>query len=88
MGSYIIAQDFKGVILLNGSDRTRAGKNLIDMQDPNGKYFVKEMINVAKTKGSGAVECVYSNTTTKSFQPKIYYMHAMEDDLIACGVYK
>ncbi len=46
------------------------------------------MINVAKTKGSGAVECVYSNTTTKSFQPKIYYMHAMEDDLIACGVYK
>ncbi|HVN95951.1 MAG TPA: methyl-accepting chemotaxis protein [Syntrophorhabdaceae bacterium] len=87
-GLYIIAQDFNGTILLNGSDRSRLGKNLIDMQDPNGKYFVRETIHVAKTKGSGMVECVYLNAATKTLHPKVYYVQAMEDYVISCGVYK
>ncbi len=48
---YIIAQDYNGIMLANGGNPKLAGQNHLDVKDPNGKFFVKEMISVAKSKG-------------------------------------
>ena len=37
------------------------GKNVIESKDSNGKVVVKELIEVAKTKGEGWVEYMYPN---------------------------
>lgn len=87
-GLYIIAQDFNGTLLLNGSDRSRVGMNLIDTKDPNGVYFVKEQIKLAKAKGGGTFECAHLNFTTKLIQQKVYYLQKIDDYFISCGVYK
>jgi methyl-accepting chemotaxis protein len=87
-GLYIIAQDFNGTLILNGADRSRIGMNLIGTKDPNGAYFVKEMINLAKTKGGGAYECAHLNFTTQLIQQKVYHLQRIDDYFIACGVYK
>jgi len=87
-GLYIIAQDLNGTLLLNGSDRSRVGMNLIDTKDPNGVYFVKEQIKLAKAKGGGTFECAHMNFTTKLIQQKVYYLQKIDDYFISCGVYK
>jgi len=87
-GLYIIAQDFNGTLLLNGADRSRVGMNLIDSKDPNGVYFVKEMINLAKTKGGGEYVCAHLNFTTKLIQQKVYYVQRIDNYYLSCGVYK
>lgn len=87
-GLYIIAQDFNGTLLLNGADHSRVGTNLINAKDPNGTYFVKDMIDLAKTKGGGEYECAHLNFTTNLIQQKLYYIHRIDNFYISCGVYK
>ena len=87
-GLYIIAQDFNGTLILNGADRSRIGMNLIESKDGKGTYFVRDMINLAKTKGGGVYECAHLNFTTQLIQQKIYYIQRIDDYYISCGVYK
>ena len=63
--------------------------NLMESKDPNGVYFVKEQIKIAKTKGSGDFECAHLNFTTNLIKQKVYYLQKIGDDcFISCGVYK
>jgi cytochrome c len=64
--------------------------NHLDLKDPNGKYFMKDLVELAKTKGSGWVDYVWVNPTTKKIQPKATYAKRIEgmDAFIACGVFK
>ena len=87
-GLYIIAQDFNGTLILNGADRSRIGMNLIESKDGKGTYFVRDMINLAKTKGGGVYECAHLNFTTQLIQQKVYYIQRIDDYYLSCGVYK
>jgi cytochrome c len=51
---------------------------------------MKEMIEVAKTKGSGWVNYSWTNPVTKKVQPKTAWVQRIEgsDWFIGCGVYK
>ncbi len=75
-------------MLLNGADRSRIGMDLINSKDPNGVYFVKDMINLARTKGGGEYECAHMNFTTKLIQQKVYYVQRIDNYYLSCGVYK
>jgi methyl-accepting chemotaxis protein len=87
-GLYIIIQDFNGTLLLSGSDKSKVGANLLEAKDHDGKYFVKEIIKIAKTKGNGTFESNLMNLTTKLVQKKIYYFQKVDDCYVSCGVYK
>jgi cytochrome c len=71
---YIFLYDFDGTALVVGSNTSLIGKNLMGLMstDRNGNkvYQVKELINIAKTKGSGWFEWAWQNPTTKKFGPK------------------
>src|SRR5438309_220261 len=41
---YIVALDMNGVMLADGTKPKLVGKNLLDIKDVNGKYFVREEI--------------------------------------------
>ena len=64
------------------------GKNLLESKDYNGTYFVKEIIDIAKRKGSGTFECTHMNLATKLIQKKVYYFQRIGDCYISCGVYR
>jgi methyl-accepting chemotaxis protein len=87
-GLYIIVQDFSGTLLLGGIDQSMIGKNVLEMKDYDGRYFVKEIIEIAKTKGEGIYESNQRNPTTKVIQKKVYYFQRIDDYYISCGVYK
>ncbi len=87
---YIIAQDYDGVMLANGGNPKLQGQNHLGLKDSSGKAFVKEMIEVSKTKGSGTVEYNWTNPVTKKIQPKVTYLKKVEGGnfYIGCGYFK
>jgi methyl-accepting chemotaxis protein len=44
---YIFVVDFNGITLANGGNAKLAGKNMSGLQDANGKFFIKDMIQLA-----------------------------------------
>lgn len=46
---YLFIDNFEGEILMHPMKPEIVGKNLIDYQDDNGKYVIKELIDAAKT---------------------------------------
>ncbi len=88
---YIAVLAFDGVIMAHGGNPGLVGKSLFDQKDPTtGKYFVKEMIEIAKTKGSGWLEYNWVNPVTKKIQPKKAWIARVEgeDYFVNCGAYK
>jgi signal transduction histidine kinase len=64
------------------------GKELIDMRDTDGKYFVKERVEIAKGKGSGWQDYKFMNPVSKKIEPKSMYLQRYEDVIVGCGIYK
>jgi len=85
---YIYVYDFNGVALAHGNNPKMVGKSLIGLKDNEGKLIIKEMIEVAKTKGSGTVDFKWPNPVTKTVESKAGYVERVDDFLIGSGAYK
>lgn len=87
---YVFVQDFNGVCLANGGNPKFVGLNHMGLKDPDGKYFIKDMVELAKTKGNGWDNYVWVNPETKKVQQKATYVKRIEgmDAFMACGVFK
>ncbi len=84
---YIFAYDFSGNVVAHGANKKLVGKNLFDMQDTDGKYVIRELMEAAK-KGSGWVDYKWSHPQTKKIHPKTAYVLKIDDGLwIGCGAY-
>jgi cytochrome c len=60
------------------------------MKSPDGKFFAREFIQVAKTTGTGWVDYQWVNPQTKKIENKTSYVMRVPgmDVLIGCGIYK
>lgn len=87
---YITVIDFDGKMVAFPMDKTKVGVNRMHLKDPEGKPFIKEMVNVAKTKGSGWVDYKYKHPKTKQTEQKTTYVKRIADTnmFLACGAYK
>ena len=85
---YVFAYDLQGVMLAHPKNPELIGKNLIDVPDNEGKLFRKEIVEKAKTKGSGWVDYVYLNPETNEIEHKTTYIQKVGDIIICCGAYK
>lgn len=85
---YITVYDLKGVCLAHGFNPKMVGKNMIDLKDPDGKAFVKERNEMAKTKDKFWVDYKYVNPLTKQIEQKSQYVEKYGDILVNCGIYK
>jgi signal transduction histidine kinase len=85
---YVFAYDTQGVIVAHPKNPKLIGKNLLEVPDPDGKFFRKEIQEVAKTKGTGWVDYKYTNPENKKVELKTTYLKKVGDLIICCGVYK
>lgn len=85
---YVMVYDFNGVCLAHGAIAKLIGKNLIDAQDVDGKYYVKERVETAKTKDSYWLDYKFSDPVTKSLEPKSTYCERLDQTVVCAGVYK
>ncbi len=85
---YIFAQGFDGVILSHGANQRLIGQNHLELKDSNGKYFVKEMVEVAKGKGNGWIDYSWTHPITKKVAPKTTYIQKVDNYWVGCGFFK
>ena len=85
---YIFVFDMNGKTLAHGTNPKLLDKNLIELKDADGKYFMNEFIEVANTKGKGWIDYKWTNPVTKALEPKSTYIEKAGDVMIGCGIYK
>ncbi|NRR33074.1 cache domain-containing protein [Oxalobacteraceae bacterium] len=85
---YIYVYDLNGVALAHGNNPKMVGKPLIGLKDNEGKAMIKEMVDVANSKGKGWVEFKWPNPVTKTVEAKAGYVEKVDDMLIGSGIYK
>ena len=85
---YVFAYDLNGVMLAHPKNPALIGQNLTNFPDTEGKLFRKEIVEKAKSQGSGWVDYVYLNPETKKQEHKTTYFLKVGDVIIFCGIYK
>ncbi|OPY08389.1 MAG: Methyl-accepting chemotaxis protein 4 [Syntrophaceae bacterium PtaB.Bin038] len=85
---YVFAYDLNAVVIAHPKNPKLIGKNLMDVPDTDGKLFRKEIVQAAKTKGSGWVDYKYLNPETKKVEAKTTYVLKVGDIVLCCGTYK
>jgi len=88
---YVVFIDFNGVVLAHGGSPALTGKSLLESKDPTtGKFFVKEQIDIAKTKGGDWSTYNWMNPTAQKVQPKKSWVQKVEgmDAFVVCGVFQ
>jgi polar amino acid transport system substrate-binding protein len=85
---YIFAYDFNGTLLAHPYLHNLIGRNNLDLVDPNGVHFVKNLIEVAKS-GQGFAYNVYPNPNrSNQTELKLLYVVKVDDNLwIGSGIY-
>jgi len=84
---YVVVYGLDGKVLAHGSNAKLIGKMLIDAQDVDGVYYVKDRVNLAKTKGTFWQDYKFVNPTTKKIQPKQMYCERVGETAVCAGVY-
>ena len=85
---YLVVYSLDGTVKAHGANAKLVGNNLMDMLDIDGKPYIKERIELAKSKGSFWQDYKFTNPTTKKIEPKSMYCEKV-DELVACaGIYK
>jgi len=84
---YITVFDLDGKLLAHGQRTDLIGKVLNDLQDPDGKLFVKERIELARKQPSFWQNYKFMNPATKKIEPKEMYCERLNETAVCGGVY-
>ena len=73
-----------GTVRAHGANPKMIGKNLMEIRDVDGKFFVKERVEMAKKKQPFWQDYKFTNPTSGKIEPKTMYC-VPEDDMVMCG---
>lgn len=85
---YALVLGFDGIALAHAANQKLVGKDMIDVQDVDGKYFAKDMIENGRKQASFWDEYKFSNPTTKMNQVKDMYCERLNETVVCAGVYR
>lgn len=86
---YFFIYDFNGVNVAIGTQEELQGQNLYDYQDSKGNYVIRELINIAKTTGSGYYNYYWHNPISGNEEAKTAFIYKIPgiDYFIGSGIY-
>lgn len=89
--AYLFVDDDKGVSVFNAATPSIEGKNLFDYKDSNGKYFVREFIEITKTRDSAWVDYMWPKPGESAPSKKTAYIKRIRFGkdvfIIGSGIY-
>jgi len=85
---YVFVLNLKGTMLAHGVNEKYIGLDFCDVKDSDGRSFIREIVEVANTKGSGFVDYKWYNPVTKEDMEKHVYFEKVEEVIICSGVFK
>jgi signal transduction histidine kinase len=87
---YVVVYDMKGKVLAHGANEKMIGKDVIELRDSDGKYFVKERVEMMSKgpEAKGWQDYKFMNPTNRQIEPKQMFLQRFEDLIVGCGIYK
>lgn len=85
---YVYALNTTGVMLASGgSSSALIDRIVLGLSDVDGKLIFKEILDTARSKGSGSVEYRWLNRVDRKVERKVTYFKKVGDVIIAVGYY-
>lgn len=85
---YVFGYDTNGYVIAHPMNQKLIGKNLLDVPDVDGKYFRRDIINLARTKVCGWIEYKYKSPEDGIVSDKMTYFYRIRNMILCCCVYK
>ncbi len=85
---YISIYSTDGSIVAHGANRRLWGSDWSKIKDTDGRFFVTEMVSMARSRGDGWVDYKWVHPVSKDTMVKSAYFEICDDLVIACGFYK
>ena len=85
---YLTVYRMDGVVMAHGANEKMVGRNLIDLKDIDGKAFVRERMDLAKSKASFWQDYKFTNPVSRKIEPKAMYCERLDDVVVCGGIYK
>ena len=85
---YLTVYGMDGTVRAHGANEKMVGKNLIELKDVDGKAFVKERVEMAKSKPTFWQDYKFTNPETKKIEPKSMYCEKLDETVVCGGIYK
>ena len=90
--TYVFLMDLDGKMIAHPMSPALVGKNVLDMKDKGtpGKLLFKEFVEVAKGKGEGWVDYMWTNPGDPKPRKKVTYIYRVpgKNVLAGAGVYE
>jgi len=84
---YVTVMTMQGDSLAHINPKQR-GKNMIEFRDPDGKYAIKERVQIAQKDGKGWHEFKFFNPMTKHIEIKRNYLEVYDNLLFSAGAFR
>lgn len=85
---YLVVYGLDGVVHAHGANEKMVGRNLIELKDVDGKAFVKERVEMGKSKPSFWQDLKFTNPENKKVEPKSMYCERLEETVVCGGILK
>ena len=84
---YLTVYGFDGVVRAHGANEKMIGKKLTGLKDVDGKAFVQERLDLAKTQSAFWQDYKFTNPVTRKIEPKKMYCERLEESVVCGGIY-
>jgi hypothetical protein len=86
---YLFCYKMDGTNVCHGANKALIGKNLIDLKTADGQFLIKNLVEIARTKGSGWIDYQWPHPQTKKTEAKRAYVMRIPgyDGLVGAGCY-
>ena len=84
-GMNVILNNVNGLVLASSLNERLVGKNTLEMKDPSGKAFVKEMVAAAE-KGEGWIDYQFINPESKKLEERAMFVRKVPGTDVFVGV--
>ncbi len=85
---YVVVYRLDGKVLAHGANEKLIGTDQSQAKDPDGKFFVKERIELANQQPTFWQDYKFMNPVSHKVEPKEMYCERLEDTAVCSGVYK
>jgi cytochrome c len=85
---YVVVYDLDGNCLAHGANQKMVGQDLSEAQDVDGKFYIKERLELAKKNQTFWQDYKFTNPVTKKVEPKEMYCEVLGKTAVCGGIYK
>jgi signal transduction histidine kinase len=85
---YIVVYGLDGKVHAHGANEKLIGRDMIDATDVDGKYFVRERVELARKQPEFWQDYKFVNPVTKKVEPKQMFCIRVEETAVCGGIYR